>query len=79
MRTQKELLLLLQLDIGPPQACCQTHVMGLLICWSLGGGGGVNQLVYAQTVGSADSDGQKEHFSSLQQNRGPLETNVNKN
>ena len=42
-------------------------------------GGEVNQVVYAQTVGSADSDGQKEHFSSLQQNRGPLETNVNKN
>ena len=39
MRIQRELLILLQLDIGPPQACCQTHVMGLLICWSFGGGG----------------------------------------
>ena len=40
MRTQRELVILLQLDIGPPQACCQTHVMGLVICWSFGGGGG---------------------------------------
>ena len=38
MKTQRELVILLQLDIGPPQACCQTHVMGLLICWSFRGG-----------------------------------------
>ena len=76
MRTQKELVLLLQLDIGPPQACCQTHVMSLLICWSFEGGGAIR---LGTDSGPVDSDGHKEHFSSLQQNRGPLETNVNKN